>query len=135
MDGDADPGERFRVHVAACAGAEEDDIAQAGAGAGDLDREGGVVDDRDPRAGERRGQVGGQDAGGAERERQAGEGGEQALRDGPQRRVGVDEGGEHRLHQARPVVGGDTLAIASPRRIARPGSQSGLKARPASLNT
>ena len=63
-------GERFRVHVAARAGAEEDDVAQAGAAAGDVDRQGGVVDDRDRRAGERRGQPIGRDVGVAEGERQ-----------------------------------------------------------------
>ena len=47
VNGDAEFGEFFRVHVAARAGAEKHHVLQPGAFARDLGRQRGVIDDRD----------------------------------------------------------------------------------------
>ena len=66
-------GQFLGVHVAARASAEEDDVAQSAAAARHLDRQRGVVDDRDRRAGERARQIVGDDVGIAEGELERGQ--------------------------------------------------------------
>ena len=123
VDGDADRRERLRIHVAARAGAEEDDVAQAVAARCDLGRQRGVVDDRDRCAGERRGQRIGHDVGVAEGELELRQHARpDRLGERAQRRVGVDEDGAHGSYPACP-----RSAIAAPKRTGPPGCHAGSK--------
>jgi hypothetical protein len=101
---DAEAPERFRVHVAARAGAEEDHVAQPGTLARDLERQGGVVDDRDLGAAQRLRQFLGADVGASEADVEPRVGRIVELAgDAFERRRGIDEDGSHALI---PVVRG-----------------------------
>ena len=110
-------GERLRIHVAARAGAEEDDVG-AGRRSGARSRSGSAVWSMTAISApaSAAGSAAGEMSGWPNDELRPGRVAAESLGDRAQRGIGVDEGGAHRRPQAR-GGGGASSAIASPRRI------------------
>ena len=96
MDLDAEFGEFFRVHVAACAGAEKHDVLQAGAAPRDFGRQRGVIDNDDLGAVEQCGHLVRRDVGIAVDAHRRIIGLILALENIRQRSVGIDKNSAHR---------------------------------------